>query len=208
MSYDSLDLPLVWPANLSEGQVRLRPIRRSDQRNWTALREANRDWLTPWDATSPEDAEPRPPNFPAYVRQSLHQAREGHSLPWVIEYRDELVGQLTISGIARGAVQSGTIGYWIGQGVAGRGITPTAVALAFDHAVGAARLHRLEIAIRPENGPSLRVAQKLGFREEGLRPRYLHVDGKWRDHRIFALTREEVPEGLLGRWRANRITAP
>ncbi|MDR1634543.1 MAG: GNAT family N-acetyltransferase [Bifidobacteriaceae bacterium] len=202
MSRDHFDPGVAWPATLTEGPVRLRPIRRSDQQRWLALRESNRDWLAPWDATSPEGGELVAPSFGAYVRQVLRQAREGVTLPWVIEYQGELVGQININGIARGAAQSGSIGYWIGREVAGRGITPTAVALAFDHAVTAVGLHRLEITIRPENGPSLRVAEKLGFREEGLRPRYLHVDGQWRDHRVFALTREEVPEGLLARWRA------
>jgi ribosomal-protein-alanine N-acetyltransferase len=126
--------------------------------------------------------------------------------PWMIEYQGVLVGQVSVNSITRGAVQSGTVGYWVGKNVAGRGIAPTAVALAFDHAMGAAQLHRLEIAIRPENRPSLRVAEKLGFREEGSRLRYLHVDGQWRNHRIFALTREEVPEGLLARWRATGLS--
>ncbi|MDR0626502.1 MAG: GNAT family N-acetyltransferase [Bifidobacteriaceae bacterium] len=200
MSADAPVLSLAWPATLADGPVKLRPIRRSDQKRWLALREANQEWLAPWDATSPANGEQKPPSFGAYVRQSLHQAREGQSLPWMIEYDGELAGQLNVGGIARGAVQSGTIGYWVGRDFAGLGITPTAVALAFDHAVSAGGLHRLEVAIRPENSRSLRVVEKLGFREEGLRPRYLHVDGQWRDHRIFALTCEEVPEGLLRRW--------
>jgi ribosomal-protein-alanine N-acetyltransferase len=54
----------------------------------------------------------------------------------------------------------------------------------------------------------LRVVAKLGFREEGLRRRYLHVDGDWRDHRIFALTREEVPDGLLARWHHAQAVLP
>ncbi|MDR2373148.1 MAG: GNAT family N-acetyltransferase [Bifidobacteriaceae bacterium] len=202
MNADHLELPAAWPATLAEGPVRLRPIRRLDQRRWQRLRESNRAWLSPWEATAPDDSTPPPPTFAAYVRQSLRQARRGVAMPWVIEYERELVGQLTISGIARGSALSGTIGYWIGEAFAGRGIATTAVALAFDHAVGPARLHRLEIVIRPENAASLRVAQKLGFRDEGLRRQYLHVAGQWRDHRVFALTREEVPDGLLARCRA------
>jgi ribosomal-protein-alanine N-acetyltransferase len=62
-------------------------------------------------------------------------------------------------------------------------------------------LHRIEIAIRPENAPSLRVVEKLGFREIGYAPRYLHIDGDWRDHRLFALTVEECTGGLLRRWK-------
>jgi ribosomal-protein-alanine N-acetyltransferase len=73
-----------------------------------------------------------------------------------------------------------------------------------DHCFRTVGLHRIEICIRPENGPSRRVVEKLGFREEGLRPRYLHIDGAWRDHLVYALTAEEVPDGLLARWRRAR----
>jgi ribosomal-protein-alanine N-acetyltransferase len=88
----------------------------------------------------------------------------------------------------------------VDQRLAGRGIIPTAVALAVDYCFRSMGLHRIEIAIRPENVRSLRVVAKLGFRSEGLRPRYLHIDGDWRDHLVFALNAEEVPEGLLPRW--------
>jgi len=84
--------------------------------------------------------------------------------------------------------------------VAGRGVIPTAVALATDHCFDVLGLHRVEINIRSENGPSLRVVAKLGFRDEGVRERFLHIAGTWRDHRTFALTAEEVPGGLLARW--------
>ena len=66
-------------------------------------------------------------------------------------------------------------------------------------------LHRIEVNIRPENGPSLRVVEKLGLRDEGLRERYLHIQGRWADHRTFAVTAEELPDGLLGRWRRRQL---
>ena len=62
-----------------------------------------------------------------------------------------------------------------------------------DHCFCAAGLHRIEIAIRPENSNSLRVVEKLGLREVGYAPRFLHIDGAWRDHRIYAVTVEECP---------------
>src|SRR5919112_417811 len=126
--------------------------------------------------------------------------------PWLVFYdlgeggKRQLVGQLTVSGIVGGSASWGQIGYWIDQRYAGRGIIPTAVALAVDYCFEVMKLHRIEIAIRPENTKSLRVVAKLGFRPEGLRPRYLHIDGDWRDHLVFALTAEEVPEGLVRRW--------
>jgi ribosomal-protein-alanine N-acetyltransferase len=76
--------------------------------------------------------------------------------------------------------------------VAGRTVTPTALALAADHAVGTLGLHRIEVNIRPENTASLAVVRKLGFRTEGLRPHYLHIAGAWRDHLSFALTTEDL----------------
>ena len=92
------------------------------------------------------------------------------------------------------------VGYWVDQARAGRGIAPTAVAMATDHCFEALGLHRMEINIRPDNGPSLRVVEKLGFRDEGRRERFLHINGEWADHRSFALTSEEVPGGLLAAW--------
>ena len=118
------------------------------------------------------------------------------------------MGQLTVSGIVGGSAAWGQIGYWVDQRVAGRGIVPTAVALATDYCFDVLRLHRIEVAIRPENTRSLRVVAKLGFRPEGLRPRYLHIDGDWRDHLVFALNAEEVPGGLLQRWLHLRPQGP
>ena len=77
-----------------------------------------------------------------------------------------------------------------------------------DYCFDVMKLHRIEIAIRPENTKSLRVVAKLGFRPEGLRPRYLHIDGDWRDHLVFALNAEEVPEGLVRRWENLRPRQP
>jgi len=195
-----------WPVVLTDGEVRLRPLRRRDGREWLALRAANASWLAPWEASSPVPVVGPAPTFGGFVRSLSTQARQGTSLPFAVDHAGQLVGQLTVSGITYGSLRSGTIGYWVSQHVAGRGVIPTAVALATDHCFGVLGLHRLEINIRSENGPSLRVVEKLGFRDEGVRERFLHIAGTWRDHRTFALTAEEVPGGLLARWhdRAGR----
>ncbi|MGH8891878.1 MAG: GNAT family N-acetyltransferase [Actinomycetes bacterium] len=185
---------------LREGRVALRPISRRDREAWTRVRAQNRDWLTPWEATPPRDVGP-PISFPAMVRGLRAQARRGQLLPFVVTYDGELVGQLTVGGITHGSLCSAHVGYWIDARVAGRGVMPTAVALAVDHCFLVLRLHRVEVNIRPENTASLRVVEKLGFREEGLRRSFLHIAGAWRDHRSFALTADEVPHGLLARWR-------
>ena len=191
-----------WPATLSVGDVRLRPLRGRDQQVWRALRAQNAAWLEPWDASSPLPPKGPRPTFGHYVRTLASQARSGLALPFALDYRKELVGQRTVSSITYGSLCSATIGYWISEHVAGRAITPTAVALAVDHCFFRLGLHRVEVNIRPENLPSLRVVEKLGLRDEGVRERYLHIAGEWCDHRSFALTADEVPGGLLARWHA------
>jgi ribosomal-protein-alanine N-acetyltransferase len=197
-----------WPVTLRHGAVSLAPLRHRDGAAWERVRRANAEWLRPWEATLPPGSEPGPTTYAGLVRSLTKQARDGRMLPWLVWYesaggrgRGRLAGQLTVSGIVGGSASWGQIGYWVDQGLAGRGIIPTAVALAVDYCFGAMGLHRVEIAIRPENERSLRVVAKLGFRPEGLRPRYLHIDGDWRDHLVFALNAEEVPEGLLRRWQ-------
>ena len=190
----------AWPVVLTEGRVSLRPLSRRDARQWRAVRAANVDWLTPWEATHPDPAA-LAPTYPQMVRSFTREARAGRMLPFAIDYDAELVGQVTVSGIAWGSLRSAQVGYWVDRRVAGRGIVPAAVALCVDHCFFSLGLHRIEVNIRPENQASLRVAAKLGFRPEGLRRGYLHIDGAWRDHATFALTAEEVPEGLLSRWR-------
>jgi len=192
-----------WPATLRAatpaGTVTVRALRRRDARTWAAVRARNGAWLDPWEATDPAGS--GPPSAAAYVAAARAQAREGTYLPFVVELDGRFVGQVTVAGIVRGSACSGSVGYWVDEAVAGRGVVPTAVALVVDHCFAAAGLHRIEVVVRPENAPSLRVVAKLGLREEGLRARFLHIDGAWRDHRVFAVTAEEVPGGLLARLR-------
>ncbi|MCL3861257.1 GNAT family N-acetyltransferase [Actinotalea sp. K2] len=195
-----------WPAVLTEGDVVLRPLRRRDARAWLSTRARNAAWLDRWEATSPDPATGPPPGFGEFVRALNAQGRAGTALPFAILYQGELVGQLTVASVTRGSLCSGSIGYWVSQHVAGRGIVPTAVALAVDHCFTDVGLHRIEVNIRPENVASLRVVAKLGLRDEGVRERYLHIQGEWCDHRSFAVTSEEVPDGLLARWRRTRTT--
>lgn len=187
---------------LTDGPVSIRPIRLRDARQLERELVENRAWLRMWEATSPHG--PRMVDSRSNIRALLANARSGGGLPFIIEHEGVLAGQLNVSGIAYGSLGSASVGYWVSERFAGRGITPAAVALASDHCFFALGLHRIEICIRPENAPSLRVVEKLGFRYEGLRRRYIHIDGDWRDHFCFALTVEELPQGMLRRWREGR----
>ena len=189
----------------SHGPISIRLVRQRDARVLQNELLSNRSWLRPWEATSPDG----PVSFDMRqgVRRLLQQYRDGAGVPLVMEYGGDVAGQLNVWGIARGSLSSATIGYWVSERFAGRGITPTSVALATDLCFRELRLHRMEICIRPENLASLRVVEKLGFRYEGLRRRYIHIDGDWRDHYAFALTREDVPYGVLNRWAEGQVPA-
>jgi [ribosomal protein S5]-alanine N-acetyltransferase len=200
-----------WPVVLSDGPVRLRPYKRGDAKAWSESRRANESWLSQWEPTPYGTW--RELNSPAAFRSvyaDLRRAsRQGTAMPFAVCYRDMLVGQLTLGNIVRRAFCSGYAGYWVDSRVAGRGIIPTALALAVDHAFAAGGLHRIEVNIRPENQPSRRVVEKLGFRQEAYHERYLHIDGAWRDHIGYAITSEDVfaEGGLLARWHRLRAAA-
>ena len=198
-----------WPVTLESGDLVLRPIRYRDRKEWTEVRSRNREWLARWEASNPVPGGGLP-DYRQMVRSLKAQTAQGTALPFLITARTPgfrepvIVGQLTVSSIVWGSAMMATLGYWVDKDRAGQGIAPTAVALATDYCFQTLGLHRMEINIRPENGPSLRVVEKLGFRDEGYRPRFLHINGQWADHRTFALTSEEVPEGLLARWQQSR----
>ncbi len=196
--------------------VLLRPYERSDARAWSRVRIANRAWLSVWEPTPPRgswDELNSPAAFRMIQRELRRIAAAGGCMPFAICLREpdsrteRLVGQLTLGNIVRRAFCSTYAGYWVDEGVAGRGVMPTALALAVDHAFTSGALHRVEVNIRPENKPSRRVVEKLGFREESYHPKYLHIDGAWRDHVGYAMTIEDVSAegGLMARW--NRIRA-
>ena len=199
-----------WPTSLQDGPVGLRPFRVRDATAWSDLRIRNEQWLAPWEGR-PESQLPATwaerhsgPVFAGMLRSMRKEARAGRSLPFAITYDGRLAGQLTASGIVRGAFDSAYVGYWVDGALAGRGVLPTALAMLVDHCFTSAGLHRIEANIRPENAASRRVVEKLGFRDEGLHERYLFIDCAWRDHLCFAITREEVEGGLLRRWHADR----
>lgn len=182
---------------LADGEVVLRPLANSDAAAWADVRRRNADWLTPWDATNPPESIDVAPTFRGMVRRLRAEAKAGRSIALAIVVNGRFVGQVTLGGITWGSLRSAYVGYWIDQAYAGRGYMPRAVALLCDYAFFTLRLHRIEINIRPENAASLRVVEKLGLRREGERREYLHIDGAWRDHVVYAVYRDEFAGGVL-----------
>jgi ribosomal-protein-alanine N-acetyltransferase len=194
-----------WPVRLAHDEVEVRPLRARDSASWCEVRVRNERWLSPWEGRPPSQpatswrVRHSPAVFSAMLRSQRREARAGRMLPLAVAVDGRLRGGITVSGVTRGAFDSGHVGYWIDERVAGRGAMTTALALVLDHCFGPVGLHRVEANVRPENAPSLRVVRKLGFVEEALHRRYLFIDEAWRDHVGFALLAEDVPDGVLHR---------
>lgn len=207
-------MPRGWPVSLQDGRVGLRPLKVRDATAWTEVRIRNEPWLSPWEGRP--ESQPSATwterhsgaVFAAMLRSARKEARAGRSLPLAVTYDGRLAGQVTASNVIRGAFDNASVGYWVDSAVAGRGVLPTALAMLVDHCFDTVGLHRIEANVRPENVASRRVVDKLGFREEALHLHYLFIDGGWRDHLSFAVTREDVPEGMLRRWHSVRPGPP
>lgn len=194
----------TWPLTLRDGDLEVRTLRRREVWAMERLRAAEDDWLAPWDATDPDRPRWRP-HTAVHRRWADRAGREGTALALVIVVDGNIVGQVSASPILYGSQRTASVGYWVSRRVAGRGIAPRAVALLIDHLFAELGMHRIEVTIRPENAASLRVAQKLGLRDEGLRRGAVHVDGAWRDHRVFAMTAEEIATDEAGRGMLARL---
>ena len=188
-----------WPVRirvvLPDGRILvLRPLERGDRTEWDELRQRNQQWLSRWESRPPGPAGiPLP--FPQ-LRRVLHRAgRAGDVFPFVIEVDGDLVGQMHLFDIIWGSRRSGLAGYWLDEAATGRGVATWALAALIDHALLSAGLHRVEIAIREENRPSLAMMQRLGLPEEGRARGLMFVEDDWRDHRMFAVIAEDVRSG-------------
>ena len=186
-----------WPVHIVDRELVLRPIRYRDHGEWKRLRNQNSAWLQPWEATRPRlevgmgrEAEGSVPGYLQMIRYYDVEGRKLRSFSlgiWMRSSgkREKLIGQITLGGIVFGAYRGAHIGYWISEEFANRGYTTRAVMALTEFAFKELALHRIEINIRPENEASKKVAEKSGYVYEGLRPRYLHIAGDWRDHLTF-----------------------
>jgi [ribosomal protein S5]-alanine N-acetyltransferase len=174
--------------------IYIRPLVASDATALLALRRSNRDYFAPFE-----------PQMPARhftlagqrdeIEQGERDSRADLRYPfgvfaWGADI-DRLVGRVALSNVARGAWQNATIGYYVDRACVGRGYATRAVRLALRFAFEEASLHRVQGAVIPDNPASARVLRKAGFHPEGRASNYIKIAGRWRDHDIYAITKED-----------------
>ena len=181
------------PINLHGRRVVLRTLGDADYDGWLEVRRRCHDWLVKWEPRSAHAAhlaeDERSFSGRCAIRERERQMGAGFGFGIFFEGR--FVGEITLSSIQRGPLQSAFVGYWIDEAVAGRGLMPESVVTVLQYAFDTLRLHRVDINIIPRNAPSRRVVEKLGLRFEGIAERYLEIDGAWEDHAHYAITAEE-----------------
>lgn len=182
--------PLVRTQNLI-----LRAPQATDYAAWAVLRMESRAFLTPWEPVWNEDDLTRT-SFRLRVKRAAREiaADEAYSL-FIVDGRSEtLLGGLTLGLVRRGVAQACTLGYWMGERHAGKGHMTEAVRGALRFAFQDLALHRVEAACLPNNEPSRRLLQRVGFQHEGLARAYLRINGNWADHLLYAaLASDRLP---------------
>lgn len=186
---------------VGEHKLRLRPLQRSDGAEWARQRIADSRILEPVEPTTMTSwAQAHTAGQWRAIFLSLNQAAQaGTVVPMAIEIDGNFQGQLTLGNIQHGSVSDCWIGYWVFSPFTGKGIATAACALGMDHGFGRVGVHRITATHLPENEASHRVLKKNGFRNEGLLRRNLHINGRWRDHYLMALTADEYTDTAVQR---------
>ena len=175
----------------------MRPLVSHDFEAWSEVRLRNVDWLIVWEPRRSDFLADPATDRDAFERRCVARDRErqnGSAYTLGLFVNNLLVGEVNINNVVRGAMQTGTIGYWIDHKHAGNGYVAEGVAAIMKFAFDDLNLHRLEVCIIPRNANSKRVAEKLGLRLEGLAERFLEINGVWEDHLRYAITSEEWHE--------------
>ncbi len=168
-------------------RMTLRLPEHGDWRQWSELREASAEFLVKWEPVWSNDHLTRRA-FTNRVYWAQRAEAQGTALPMLLIRREDqqLLGALTLDNIRRGPAQTGTFGYWIGAPFARQGYMREAIMALTHHAFTRMDLSRLEAACLPENSASRGVLETCGFKYEGVAQSYLQINGRWRNHVLYA----------------------
>ena len=171
-------------------RLSLRLPEHRDFREWAKLRHESKAFLSPWEPIWAPDHLSRA-SFTNRVYWSQRAVKNGNAVPLFVFHKEagQLVGAITLDNIRRGPSQMGTIGYWVGQQYARQGFMSEAIIAMVAHAFGALDLSRVESACLPDNVASRGVLEKAGFKYEGVAQSYIQINGRWRNHVLYAALR-------------------
>jgi len=170
----------------------LRPPQQRDYEGWAKVRRDSRAFLVPWEPSWSRDHLSLRA-FRNRVVWAERAVRQGEALPLLLVERagGAIVGGLTLSNIRRQPAQAATLGYWVGQSYARHGYMTEALSAVREYAFNTLDLSRLEAACLPENDASRRLLERCQFKYEGVAQAYLQINGRWRNHVLYAALRAD-----------------
>lgn len=173
-------------------RLSLRLPQHADFRAWTALRQSSAEFLQPWEPAWAADHLTRK-SFTNRVYWAQRAVNQGSAMPLFMHRREDatLLGAITLDNMRRGPAQAGTLGYWIGASHVRQGYMQEAILAVVHHAFTVLDLSRIEAACLPENNASRGVLEKSGFKYEGVAQSYLQINGRWRNHVLYANLRSD-----------------
>ncbi len=173
--------------NIETERMTLRLPAHTDYRAWASLRDQSRSFLEPWEPVWSADHLTRK-SFTNRVYWAQRAQVQGTALPlFLIRRSDEaLLGAVTVDHIRRGPAQAATIGYWTGAPHARQGYMAEALRAVIHHCFTVVDISRIESACLPENAASRGLLEKCGYKYEGVAQSYLQINGRWRNHVLYA----------------------
>jgi ribosomal-protein-alanine N-acetyltransferase len=173
-------------------RLTLRPPMHGDFRAWTSLRRDSESFLKQWEPTWAQDHLTRK-SFTNRVYWAQRSISNGTAVPLFLLRRsdDMLLGAITLDNIRRGPAQAGTTGYWIGAPFARQGYMKEAIEAVVHYAFTVLDISRMEAGCLPENDASRRLLEKCGYKYEGVAQSYLQINGRWRNHVLYANLRHD-----------------
>lgn len=192
-------LPIAWPLRSSLPRLRLQgerivlqpPLLR-DWPEWEAVRRRNAEHLKPFEPSWPDDCLTRD-FFKRRLKRQLWDWENNAARYFLIRLASDntLIGGININHLNLGAARHGSLGYWLDEAYQGQGFMTQSVRCVIHHMFHDMHLHRAQAACIPENEKSMRVLRRVGMIEEGFAKDYIQINGLWRDHHLFALTRQD-----------------
>jgi ribosomal-protein-alanine N-acetyltransferase len=164
----------------------------ADFPQWSRLREESRAFLAPWEPIWPADDLTKIA-FRRRIKRYQREIRNGTGFPFFLFSQDgeTLLGGLTLAQVQRGVTQSAVLGYWMGAPYAGKGFMSAGVRAVLGFAFDSLSLNRVEAACLPTNNASIALLEKVGFTREGYARKYLCIDGRWQDHLLYGIVRDD-----------------
>jgi ribosomal-protein-serine acetyltransferase len=161
----------------------LRAMHESDLHELHERIERNRDELGKWLRWAQE---PSLENTRGHLARGLAAERDGQGVRRAIVIDGAIVGDVGLD-VDR-CNNAGGIGYWLDRDHRGRGLVGVAVRALVRHGFTALALRRIEIRTDVQNHPSRAVAERLGFRLEGvLRESYRVAAERYSDDAVYSL---------------------